>query len=236
MNYLIISDLHIGSPLFTKKKEVMELVNSEIYDKIIVNGDIIDTWETWVSISSKHPIVKLLNTISNMTPIRKVIIVRGNHDPKFDELKSIFRCCEVVESYTFKLDNDDECIVMHGHQFNDIIRTYDNVAKMMFPIQWIFERLNINISLGLRELYHSIAAKIQHKYYNDLILDIEKTAVNKYKDKYKYIFLGHTHFPKLVTSKETTYVNSGDFIHNNTYVEIIGGVISINTLEENNVV
>ena len=56
------------------------------------------------------------------------------------------------------------------------------------------------------------------KYYNDLILDVEKNAV----EKYKHVVMGHTHFPKINKTDQHTYVNCGDWIHHGTYVEYDG--------------
>ncbi len=42
MNVLVLSDLHLGSPLFNKTKEIMDLIRSDKYGSIILNGDILD--------------------------------------------------------------------------------------------------------------------------------------------------------------------------------------------------
>ena len=65
--------------------------------------------------------------------------------------------------------------------------------------------------------------KKQEKYYNDLVLDIEKESVRDYSEKgYKNVVLGHTHLPKLVNDYyNIIYMNSGDWTHNKTYAKYI---------------
>ena len=55
-------------------------------------------------------------------------------------------------------------------------------------------------------------------YYDNLVLDVENAAV----EKYKHVIMGHTHFPKTSISSTHTYVNCGDWIHHQTYVEFDG--------------
>ncbi len=43
MKILFLSDLHLGSPLFRRKAEILNILKDE-YDKIIVVGDLLDVW------------------------------------------------------------------------------------------------------------------------------------------------------------------------------------------------
>lgn len=208
---LIISDLHLGSPLFKKEEFIHELLSNDKYDSIIINGDLFDVWEEELAdivIKYKH-LVDLLNKISIG---KQIIYVLGNHDPEPTDIKEILPNVTVVNYF-----KSEDYIVLHGHQFDSQIMKHSLIARWLFKCHWVLERVGIDIQLIFRELYHSIKAKMDKKYYHDLVLNIEQEAVATYPDM-KYVFLGHTHMPK-VHQGITTYVNSGDWTHNCSYVE-----------------
>ena len=145
---LILSDLHLGSPLFTKSKEVIDLLKFEQYDEIIINGDTIDTWENdWVTIvADNNQLIKLLNSLNT-----KVTIIHGNHDPKIAILQSVFSNCNVVNKYVLEI-GDKLAIVVHGDEFDNIIRNYLWISRLTYYIHWLFERFGINIKSIVRNV------------------------------------------------------------------------------------
>ena len=217
---LYLSDLHLGNPLFESEKAILKLLNEPKYDKIFILGDIIDTWETPVeSIRKKHEhLITQINLRAKQGP---VIIIRGNHDPNILVMHSIFDMCRIFESL-----REGKTMFVHGHEFDELITKYYWLAKLIFPIRWLLERLGVNLLAYTRNLYHSVAAKKQNKQYDDLVLGIEKQAVAKYEKDFDYLVMGHTHLPKLVPRdadpddpRKCDYINTGDWIHNRTYIE-----------------
>jgi hypothetical protein len=83
----------------------------------------------------------------------------------------------------------------------------------------------LNIKAFFRELFYSISAKKDKKYYPDLVSDIEIKLKEKYLP-YGYVFCGHTHEPKIFEN----YVNSGDWVHNRTYIIYEDGKITLKKL------
>jgi len=160
VNYLFISDLHLGSPLFKLGNYLKTVFSSFEFDKVFVVGDLIDTWED----SIKHIVSKnrnLINVINNNKS--ELIIVRGNHDPSLLELHKIFPHAKVVPFY-----EDDELIAIHGHQFDYMILKYSALAKVLFPIHWTFERLGFDIQIFFRKLYSSIKDKHDKPYIKEI--------------------------------------------------------------------
>lgn len=221
MRYIFLSDLHLGSPLFKSKNKVMELLNNK-YDKVFILGDLIDLWEDDIEniLYDNRDIITLLNQ-------QNVVIVKGNHDPDINTLKKIFTNVEVV--YSFELDMEgNKYLLIHGDECDDLLKKYFLLIKLIYPIQWIGERLfNLNLRGWLRTFLHSVSAKKQNKKYNDLVTDIEKTLVKKYEDSYDYLLLGHTHLPKLVKHDKLSYINCGDWIHSRSYVVYDNGVFTL---------
>ena len=225
MKILFISDLHLGSPLFRSDATVIELLSNDRYDKIIIIGDIIDTWEGTTNRITRNnkDIINKINGLSN------VVIIKGNHDPSLEELSCIFTSAVLVEHRKPYMDGD--MLMIHGDEFDKIVTKYSFLAKLLYPLQWMLTRIGINPNAMIRNIIHSIACHREKKYYNDLVLDVEENLVNKYKGNCKCLIAGHTHLPKLIVSEEFTYVNCGDWIHNRTYAECIDGVFSVK--EEN---
>lgn len=223
MKILFISDLHLGSPLFKSDDTIIRLLGDSSYDKIVILGDIIDTWEgtTERIVRRNKNIIKKINELSN------VVIVKGNHDPSFEVLSEIFPNSYCVEH--FEPHMEDDILITHGDDFDKLVTDYSFFAKMVFPVQWLFSRLGINPKAKIRNTLHSIACHREKKYYNDLVTDVEEHLVDKYKYHCKYLVAGHTHLPKLVNTGDITYVNCGDWVHNRTYAEYIDGIFTIRT-------
>ncbi len=53
----------------------------------------------------------------------------------------------------------------------------------------------------------------------NLVEDIDKEAIEKYRSRCKVLVMGHTHYPVIYKDNDFTYINCGDLIHSYTYVE-----------------
>ncbi len=218
MKYLLISDLHLGSPLLENYRVLLNLLYSTSYDKIFLIGDIVDSWENNIEDIVEEPIAgSIISAINDVAKTKEVHYIMGNHDPGIAKVAEHFPYVKIVPDHLVL----DDTIILHGHQFNKLILKHDFLAKILWPIQWTFERFGWNPRAYFRDLYYSVASKRSQSRYGDLVLDIELAAVEKYKD-YKTVIMGHTHFPKIIKDS-TTYVNTGDWIHNKSYIEYIDG-------------
>jgi len=84
---LILSDIHLGTK-YCKAKEVLNFLRRCHFEKLILNGDIIDGWSLkrqggW---SESHS--QVLNLIIQYIedPTIEVIFLKGNHDEMLDEV------------------------------------------------------------------------------------------------------------------------------------------------------
>jgi UDP-2,3-diacylglucosamine hydrolase len=220
MKVLLMSDFHLGSPLFKSSEKITSLLTACAYDYIFLIGDLIDTWEG----SLKNIIENNADLINKINKLDNVIIIRGNHDPSKEELSIIF-CCDVFDSYELYLDNK-KALITHGYEFDDMVMKYSWAAKTVYPIHWVSERLNLNLKGQVRELYCSVASKRDKPYYKDLVLAMERKLVDKYHE-YDYVIVGHTHLPKITDIDGCLYVNCGDWIHNMTCVLYENGTFSL---------
>lgn len=212
MNLLFISDLHLGSPLFRAENKVLSLLNGE-YDRVFILGDVLDVWENDLDsiVFNNKRIIDRINKLDN------VVVVKGNHDPSIYELSSVFYNAIVCPAYRCSVDGKI-MVMVHGDECDELIIKYSWSAKLLFSIHWICQRFGLNIKGFFRNLFHSVSMKVDNKYYNELVLDIEKDLVSKYKDGCDCLIVGHTHFPKLIQRDNIVYINCGDWIWNRSYV------------------
>jgi len=213
--YLLISDMHLGSPMFELKEQLIKVLTDEKYSRIYIIGDLLDEWETDID-EIKEEFADVIDCINNSPKF--VTIIRGNHDPESSVLKSIFPNKPVYSHYITDF-RGRSVIMFHGDEFDFKITEHMTLSKFLFPIQWTFERAGFNLNKFLRNLYHSIAQKIGHKNYNDLVMDVEQEAAAKYAE-YDIFVMGHTHKEKLVKlNNNRFYINTGSLINYPVYVE-----------------
>jgi len=223
MKTLFLSDIHLGSPLFKDKEFILSLLNDISFDIIILLGDIIDSWEDDVDSIIKNN-VDIINTINK----KNVLYLMGNHEPNINIVKKIFPNIDVYKDNIYLGMN---VVCTHGHQFDNRLRS-TIISKLTFYMYWIIERIvKIDIRPYFRELF-SIAFHRDKDYYEDLVLDVEKRAVRKFKNDYKSVIMGHTHIPKIATVDNFLYVNCGDWSHSNSYVILNNDIFQLYTKKD----
>jgi UDP-2,3-diacylglucosamine pyrophosphatase LpxH len=215
MKKLVISDIHLGSPLVEKKLEIMNLMESDEYDTIILNGDIFDIWEKSFNkiLLENIDFVKLVHSVCLK---KTVYFIMGNHDPHMLEVMKLFPGMIVKRNLLIQ----DDIFIVHGDEFDSLVTKYSLFGKLLFIPNWIAERLfGWNLKASFREFFYSISNKKNKPYYDKLVNNIEKEAYKKYKDQCRYLIMGHTHTPKIVEDEICTYINCGDIIHNKVCIE-----------------
>lgn len=211
MKLLFISDLHLGSPLFRFKNKVIRLLDDK-YDRVFILGDLLDIWEDSLEsiVRDNRKIINRINELDN------VVIVKGNHDPSIFDLNSVFPNAMICSAYRYSV-GDKILVMVHGDECDDLIAKYSWLARALFPIHWVCERFGINLKGFFRELFHSVAMKVNKQYYNDLVSGIEKELVSRYADGCDYLIVGHTHLPKIVKKGNVIYINCGDWTWNQSF-------------------
>jgi len=215
MRYLFLSDLHLGNPLFECTNEIISLLQKQDFDELILLGDIIDSWQgEIVDIFTDNE--RLIGEINSAAMYKPTTYVIGNHDPDIEDIKRLFPSVDICEKYTI-----DKGIILHGHEFDDLILKYSFFAKVWHYLSCFTERVfRFSLKTWITELFYSIAEKRDKKYYGDLVTEVGERIVEKYRKEYEFAVAGHTHYPVIENLSEWNfiYVNCGDLIHNFTYV------------------
>ena len=214
MKRLVISDTHIGSK-FYKEEELYNFLESEEYDQLILNGDIIEFLKIPIFTEKCLEIVKRINYD------KEIIYLIGNHDralAKFAGHEAFG--IHFKNEYEFE-ENGRKFRIEHGDKYERGIVHYRTVMKIISVFQDALERyFNLDVSTWFNNLQIN-KRKIKRLWD---IIDLNNDV--------DVLIVGHTHIPEAViwiNENEVikTYVNSGDWVSHATYVEIIDGVVRL---------
>jgi len=240
MKALFMSDFHLGSPIF-RLRNLLEILSDPSYDEIFLVGDIFDTWEKKFSkIASEHSaFIQTIDRVSNEKPVH---FIKGNHDPDITELAQYWpavKFAPLLEGSKYHGVEFEGGIIVHGNMFDKLALKYEWVTRWFYYLHMFCERVfKFNLQEFLRVSVLSISSKSDKEYFLDLIGDIEESSIEEYKGVFKFLLMGHTHYPKLISIQrgiiEGTqnpdvfqYVNCGDWIVNYSYVVYEDGVFNV---------
>ena len=222
---IIISDLHLGTKN-CKAKELLDFLDTYSFEKLILNGDVIDSWSLkrqggWEELHSK-----VLNKILEYIDDEKteVIFIKGNHDEKLEEVLDF-----PIEKFDIKLEHIHENIngnyfITHGDRFDSINQNHKWLAQL--------GDIAYHIMMGINKIYNSYRSWRGKKYYsiskaakafvksivssND---QFNKKLVKAAKEKGCCgIMCGHIHTAQDALVEGIHYLNSGDWVESLTAI------------------
>ena len=242
-NIYFASDFHLGAPNYQEsfKRELriikwldeIKTTASEIY----LVGDIFDFWFEYKTVVPKG-FARLQGKIAEITDSGiPVHIFTGNHDmwifdylPK--ELGVSLHRKPIVREY-----NTKKLFIGHG----DGLGTGDIQYKMLKGFfaskicQWIFARIHPNLGLGIANAWSRKSRKT-NLAYDEIFLGNDKELLVQYckdylkKEHIDYFIFGHRHLPLEIKLKEnSTYINLGEWIKQNTYAVFDGEKLELKT-------
>jgi|TARA_R100000908_G_C3750046_1_gene144689 UDP-2,3-diacylglucosamine pyrophosphatase LpxH len=211
---VVISDTHIGSK-FYKEEELYSFLESEEYDQLILNGDIIEFLKIPTFTEGCMRIIKSVDYG------KEIIYIIGNHDKALAQFAdSEMFGIRFMEQYEFE-SAGRKFRIEHGDRYERGIVHYRTAMKIISVFQDFLERyLNLDVSTWFNNL------KINKRKIKRLwdIIDLNNDV--------DVLIVGHTHIPEAViwideNENIKTYVNSGDWVSHSTYVEINDGVVRL---------
>ena len=213
MKTLVISDLHIGSK-GCNTKAIINLLKTEEYDRLILVGDIIDGWlfQRYKKFSAEHN--KVIRKLFKISKEKEIIWISGNHD-------------EFLRKYTpMQLGNIkivDEFIeggiwFCHGDKYDGIIKMHwlGMLGSIGYDAAIVIDRLlkKINKKTSLSKyLKDNVKAAVS------FMVDYEHEMIRQAKKRNCHtVICGHIHTPADKTIDNIRYINTGDWIENQSYV------------------
>jgi UDP-2,3-diacylglucosamine pyrophosphatase LpxH len=211
---LFISDVHLGSK-GSNAEGVLALLKQYEPQTLFLVGDIIDGWLLkrkfrWPQ-SHTNVIRKILSFSKNNT---KVIYIPGNHDDFLREYGEFqFGNLEVHNEYIW-----NNTFITHGDLYDGVVKLkwlgvlgsvgYD----MAISIDRTLKSLGMKRSLS-KFLKNKVkeAVKFITSFEQELIRQAKKHGCNT-------VICGHIHHPDDRMVDDVRYLNSGDWIENNSYI------------------
>lgn len=200
-NTLVISDIHLGSPV-CKVKSIISVLKNEKYDTLIVNGDLLDNKYIGRYKKSHWRVLSIIRRISKK---KKVILVKGNHDVKAMVLARILGL-EFVDKHEEYIGRKN-FLFIHFQQFDPFLLKYPLITSFAEHFYYFFQKLD-------RSKKFSRWIKKKSKSFLNVRFNIRSKALNYIKDsKYDVICGGHIHYAESYVCPNTNkeYHNSGSF-------------------------
>ena len=218
-----ISDTHLGNK-DCKASYLLDFLDNLECNTLYLVGDIIDIWSLsksfhWPPLHSQI----LRKLIDKSRDGCKIIYVPGNHDLSFREyISENFGGIEVHRNYVHTSPHGKRYIIMHGDEFDNVIR-FNPLLKIIgdhaYDFLLFLNRCNAGLRKWLRRDYWSLAGYIKTRIgkamkaittYENAALDMARTQ------GFDGIICGHIHHPNLRYENGTLYCNDGDWIENCT--------------------
>lgn len=201
MKTLIFSDLHIGDSRLRNEERIVNMLENEKYDRIIMNGDIIDCW-MWghKRAAKKSKVVKKIIELAKKIP---VIWVAGNHDPVKEDQKLI-PGAQVFNTYRF----DKHYLALHGHQ---VYPFYDRAwySKIASNINcFLYRWFRIDLQFFIR---HNFVYEERTRLKREQLLD-------NFGNPDDTLFMGHTHMVGTQYKESKAIYDSGSIMTDGTYI------------------
>lgn len=224
----VLSDIHLGT-YGCHAKEVLEYLNTIKPEILILNGDIIDIWQFRKRYFPKAHLQVVKKIVSLASKGTKVYYITGNHDEmlrKFSD--AVMGNIYLLDKLVLNLDGR-KAWFFHGDVFDASIQHTKWIAKLGgwgYDFLILFNRLLNKCLTSLGKEKYSLSKKIKNSVKGAVkfIDNFEDTATElAIENKFDYVICGHIHQPtirKVTTDKGScTYLNSGDWIENLSFLE-----------------
>lgn len=221
---VIISDVHLGSE-GSKAKEATLFLKSVSCETLILNGDIIDSWQLRKGSSWKKKHTAFFRIILKMIENQhtKVVYLRGNHDDFLDQIIpfSLGKSFTIQRDYILK-SGKKNFLIIHGDIFDSVTSHMKWLAYMgdvgytfLLTINKLYNQYRTWRGLD----YYSFSQRIKQKVKLavNYISDFEEKLAELAKANHcEGIICGHIHKPDIRQIGDITYMNSGDWVESLT--------------------
>ena len=218
-----ISDVHLGFP-GCSADFLCDFLDKVQCENLYLVGDIVDFWymkrrRYWPD-SHSQVVYKILEKARCGT---RVVFVPGNHDEAlrpFDNLE--MGQIEIRDQVVHKTGDGRRILVLHGDQFDSVVRCSPVIAVVGTVLYGVLLRLNVVINAIRRRLgkeYWSLAAFLKHKVKNAVqyISSYEDAVVTEARRHgVDGVICGHIHRAEIRQMDEVLYMNCGDWVESCT--------------------
>jgi UDP-2,3-diacylglucosamine pyrophosphatase LpxH len=216
---LFLSDIHLGFKR-SRAAELCDFLRTIEADTVILVGDIIDALSLrqrffW---SEHHShVVQLL--LAKRRAGARLLYLPGNHDVSLAPFAPLLHGqVEVHREWVHRTARGERMLVMHGDQFDDVLRTggwLHRFGEGLYDITVVVnDRLN-DVRRLMRRSYFPLAARLKVALGESLryIERFEEAALAHAAERgFDGVICGHIHRANLRRIGNAVYCNTGDWV------------------------
>jgi UDP-2,3-diacylglucosamine pyrophosphatase LpxH len=223
---LILSDLHLGSPV-SRASDARRVLRQNRFRRLILLGDIFSDLNFGRLTKDHWKFLSYIRKLSNPRRGIEIVWVEGNHDHGLSKVMSHLVGIRVFQEYAWDFAGRRH-LAVHGHQFdrfvcNNLLLSRMNsfvhlqLQKLDFKGKWCSRLVD---RLGTRWL------RLSAKVCSGAILHARMRGADR-------VFCGHTHKSMYCERDGIEYYNAGSWTDTNpTYVAIGSEGVRIHEFQE----
>jgi predicted phosphodiesterase len=194
---LCISDVHLGSPI-CQAELTLKILEKEKYDKLILCGDLLDSYNIHRLCKKQWNVLSALRKISKA---KECIFIKGNHDRGLDTISALL-------GFNFKLEHIEEIggkkfYFTHGDKWDYFIQVRPWLTEIASGIYYFLQKLD-------KKQKYTRKLKKKVKTWRSSADKVMQRVAN-YGDKVNcdVVVFGHTHMPCYKTIDGIECLNLG---------------------------
>lgn len=214
---IIISDLHLGTK-GSRCRKITKFIKDNKFDKIILNGDIIDGWQLKKRGKWKKKHSNFFKVLFKKLKDTEIIYIKGNHDDFLTDFFPLnFDNFTLLNEYTYETISG-KYFITHGDMFDYITHKLKFLAilgDIGYTLLLKYNRWYNYKRLKNGQPYKSLSKIIKSRVKKavSFITNFENEAVKYAKNNnYDGIIMGHIHTPSNQMIDGIHYMNSGDWV------------------------
>jgi len=239
MPLYIFSDAHLGSASPQQEAEkiagitaLFDLVKTD-GDRLVILGDLFDFWFEYKHAIPKdhHEVLFMLHDLIRHGV--RIDYVSGNHDFWMDDFFEKQVGIVIHRDYFDLKYGGLRLHMIHGDGLAPGDRGY-RVLKRILRNRlniWLYRKLPPDWAFPLARFVSGSSRDYTNHREHEFAADYETYASRKIESGFDAVIIGHLHTPVCKTIGNGTYVNTGDFIDNFSYVKLDGDLIMLEYLK-----
>ena len=239
------SDFHLGVPdhavSLAREKRVVQWLDTIRHDAqaIFLLGDIFDFWFEYKR-AIPRGFIRLQGKLAELRDRgMPIYFFTGNHDMWMFDYFPTELGIPVFRDLVLLRTGDQKILIGHGDGLGPGDATY-KILKRVFNskvCQWLFARLHPNFGMAIAN-YWSKSSRIANMKREENFKSEETEFLltwcreTEAKQHHDYYIFGHRHLPlDLPVGTASRYINTGEWVHFNTYATLHGGGVTLSTFE-----
>jgi UDP-2,3-diacylglucosamine pyrophosphatase LpxH len=201
---VILSDLHLGYR-FTRAVELLVLLKSVKFRRLIINGDVFDDINMKRLNRHHWRVLSSLRQLTDQQSGIEVIWIRGNHDG-YSDLISQLLGIRFLEEYTFQW-NQKKVLVIHGDVFDSYVSRFKYIGMIatgIYQTCLLMDPDNRRIGRWLKRNSRSFIRNTRRVKHAALTYARRKGA--------DIAICGHTHHAEETRENDLLYINTGSWM------------------------